>query len=548
MDKRVNQLLQKGMAAGKMGAEVLRREKKTLKKAMAAWKDMDHHKGDMYGGRQAWEFREWRGTKDTAYDFVKWLQVWKDMSLMVAKAPVKSAKGVWKYRWMASYLQTPAFVDAQLIGLRGPQLRIAREHMNQIVRFMCDRINLTFTADETMNGPNALSDKIVLFDEMMPTHIMAGFPNLIGMPAQLVPVYVPSLMDQHCEVHYLDETENYGLPADVCPLPSAEAGCGIARDYPIFGTCYVTSSMPCDGSVMTNTFQDRYFNLPTYPLTLPVRYLDELGVKYAVEEIKGCIRFIEENTGETFDWDAYFKGMKSFNQETEYELEKWEVNKTPYPQITGSILALYREMTYMMNCGLHKSFSRTDKKVNKIMMKAYEAKNPCSKEMRHRAIVWSCPAHYYGNFGNWAEQCWGINVLVDMESMMSVKLFDTEDKEESLKDVAWTYERMAMRKHTNGGYVNVLDELWKVCEDFKADMVIMYSHISCKTMAGLQGLFDDQAREHGVHFIWVEHDLMDPRTVSRRNMRDSVNRYMRTVLQEEPVDPSLEEIEDDKSW
>ena len=131
---------------------------------------------------------------------------------------------------------------------------------------------------------------------------------------------------------------------------------------------------------------------------------------------------------------------------------------------------------------------------------------------------------------------------------MSVKLFDTEDKEESLKDVAWTYERMAMRKHTNGGYVNVLDELWKVCEDFKADMVIMYSHISCKTMAGLQGLFDDQAREHGVHFIWVEHDLMDPRTVSRRNMRDSVNRYMRTVLQEEPVDPSLEEIEDDKSW
>ena len=57
-----------------------------------------------------------------------------------------------------------------------------------------------------------------------------------------------------------------------------------------------------------------------------------------------------------------------------------------------------------------------------------------------------------------------------------------------------------MRKHTNGGYANVLDELWKVCEEFHADMVLMYSHISCKTMAGLQGLFDDQARERGIRF------------------------------------------------
>ena len=45
---------------------------------------------------------------------------------------------------------------------------------------------------------------------------------------------------------------------------------------------------------------------------------------------------------------------------------------------------------------------------------------------------------------------------------------------------------------------------------------------------------------------WVLlHYLMDPRTVSRRNMRDKVNNYMRTVLQAEPVDPSLVEFEDE---
>lgn len=37
------------------------------------------------------------------------------------------------------------------------------------------------------------------------------------------------------------------------------------------------------------------------------------------------------------------------------------------------------------------------------MLKAYEKKTPVSKEMRHRAIVWSCPANYYTNFAAWLE-------------------------------------------------------------------------------------------------------------------------------------------------
>lgn len=44
--------------------------------------------------------------------------------------------------------------------------------------------------------------------------------------------------------------------------------------------------------------------------------------EYALEEIKGCIKFIEEQTGEKFDRDAYFAAMKVYNRETEYELLK----------------------------------------------------------------------------------------------------------------------------------------------------------------------------------------------------------------------------------
>lgn len=120
--------------------------------------------------------------------------------------------------------------------------------------------------------------------------------------------------------------------------------------------------------------------------------------------------------------------------------------------------------------------------------------------------------------------------------------------EMSLHDLAKTYQRVTMRKHTKGGYRNVVDELWRIVEMYDADMVIMYDQISCKGMAGLNGVFDDQARERDVHFIRVQQDLMDCRTISRRDMREQVNKYMTSVLQEKPVDPTLVDFDDTQAW
>ena len=61
-------------------------------------------------------------------------------------------------------------------------------------------------------------------------------------------------------------------------------------------------------------------------------------------------------------------------------------------------------------------------------------------------------------------------------------------------------------------------------------------------------LFEEEARKHGMHLIWVTHNLMCPEDGTRRDMRTEINRYMRTVFREEPLDPSLEDFDDSKSW
>ena len=498
-------------------------------------------------GAMATVRREWRGIKDTAYDFYEWARMWVMLLMTFSKDLIPALNSALHYRWMISYFCCHGFMDKNLMGLRGSNLRMSHILIYDVFRYVAENLVLLSKADRKNGNSTELNKMLVTFDEMTMGQIMAGFPDLLGIPHQLLPVFLVSEIDQLTCVPYIDAVESFGLPADCCPVPSSECGALVVDALPDMGSGFISSSMPCDGSTMASSYFSRRFpNTPVFHLCFPVRYEDETVLQSAAEDIKACIKFIEDQTGAKWNWDAYFAAMKRFNIETSYELQKWEINKTPYPQLLGPVYELFRKWNYEMDGGIDPRVIGTCEKVNKILLEAYEKREePWPGKMKYRAIVWSCPAHYYANFSNWAANCWGINVLVEMESLNFTKPLETEDKEEALRDLARLYERMVMRRHTNGGYHNVVTELWRQCEDWNAKLIIMYQNVACKNMATVQGLLDDQGRERGYDLIWIEHDLMDPRTVSRRTMRDKVNEYMRTVMNAEPVDPSLVEFEDE---
>ena len=491
--------------------------------------------------------REWRGVADTAYDFYEWLRMWGMLLGTFSKDLIPALNSVLHYRWMMSYLCCVGFMDKNTMGQRGSALKMSHLMIFDIFRYVAENLVLQAKGDAKNGNSAELNRKVVLFDEMTMGQLMAGFPDLIGIPYQLFAVFLVSEIDQLTCVPYIDAVESFGLPADCCPVPSSECGALVLDALPHMGKCFISSSMPCDGSTMASSYMARRFpDLPVFHLCFPVRYEDEETVQCAAEDIKACIKFIEEQTGAKWSWDAYFSAMKRFNTETSYELEKWAVNQTAYPQIIGPCYELFRKWNYEMDGGIDPRVINTFKKVNKIMLKAYERKEEAwPGKMKYRAIVWSCPAHYYANFSNWLANCWGVNVLVEMESLNFTKPLETEDKEEALRDLGRLYERMVMRRHTNGGYQHVVDELWKQCEIWDVDIIIMYQNVACKNMATVQGILDDQAREQNRKMIWIEHDLMDPRTVSRKTMRDKVNQYMRTVMREEPIDATLLDFDDE---
>jgi len=540
----------------KTGAERVKKEalmakNMTNKERMEVFLHGEKQLGKLYrSGSMATVRREWRGALDTAYDFKEWLRMWGMLLGTFSKDLVPALNSVTYYRWMMSYLCCVSFMDKNTLGQRNTALRMSHELIFQIFRYVAENLVFLAKCDQKNGNSEELNKKVVLVDEMTMGQIMAGFPDLLGVPYQLMPVFLVSELDQLTCVPYIDAVESFGLPADTCPVPSSECGALVTDALPHMGKCFISSSMPCDGSVMASSYMSRRFpDLPVFHLTFPVRYEYEETVEDAAEDIKACIRFIEEQTGAKWSWDSYFEAMKRFNEETSYELEKWDINKTDSPQLIGPCYELFRKWNYEMDGGMDPRIMKTVKKVNKMMQKAYERREEAYPgKMKYRGIVWSCPAHYYANFSNWLANCWGVDILVEMESLNYTKPMETEDQEKALQDLARLYERMVMRRHTNGGYQNVVDELWRQCEAWNIDIIIMYQNVACKNMATLQGILEDQCRDKGYHMIWIEHDLMDPRTVSRKTMRGKVNEYMRTVMKAEPVDPSLVEFDDDVTW
>lgn len=339
-------------------------------------------------------------------------------------------------------------------------------------------------------------------------------------------------------------------------MPEVEAGISIDDDFAVLGSCAVQVNTTCDGSLMGNGViahrLEREYGIPTFQLAAPIRHREDDVQKYAAEDIKAAIKFIEDHVGEKWNWDRYFECAKRVNDATRHRLEWLDINSTYYPQFFGSVFSLYNNTNYLGNCGRSPLFPPIDRKITKLIYKGYKRNAMQAPEYRHRCVVWGVQPQYNIHMLYWMLNCWGVMPLTDMLSMVNTKIIAEEDtpenREQAYYDMAWLNENMIMRNRTHGGYKVLLDELWEYCEMMNADMVMMWEHMSCKALVGLHGMFEEQGRERGIHVVWVCHDLCDPRIYTRQAIRDEFSQYMRTVLREEPLDPTIENLPDDNMW
>lgn len=493
------------------------------------------------------KYREWRGVEDTLVDYFAWIKNLGAMGLMVGKAPIKVVQGMWEYRWMGSYLGTFAFIDRLFEGFRGPELKIAHMNMYCIVASLTQKIGMVLANDRRFGG-GPLTDYILPMDEVLPPIALSGFPELIPLAIQLLPEFIICDIDQHLQPKYIDIAESYGLPADVCSRCAAETGVSLDDAFPLVGKAVLTTNMPCNASEATSMFQRRRFGMPDFPVTMAMIHNEPAAHPYSEQVLRDAIAFVEEHYDVKYDWDALFARAKHLNEQNTIELEKWDILATPHSGICGIAEALYRLYAWAAANGTEDTFTHNDRKVIEIMRKLYREKYvPFNGEERHRVFLWGPSAVYYTDLPTWCMNCWGINIVLNMDSTMGHNMINTEDPDIAMNDLALMTEKGVMRHHAVGGWENV-NALWDWARKMNCDMVMVNDNVACKGMNGVHALLEEQARDLGFHFLFIEHDLEDSRTISRRDMRNGISSFMTVVMGEKPLDETLVDFDDSLAW
>ena len=513
--------------------------------------------GDLYCDKTGlYKHREWRGVKDTMYYFnMIWLYNYGGLVKEVLKCAGPAGlplflKGLWRYRWIGqAYLPVMHWFDRGLEGMRGETLRASGWHYNAMVGVSVQQIMNMLKADGNLRKGehnDAWNHTFAHKETLWGGVFYPWSDKFEHVPMEMIPYFVTCHVNSHTVLNYIDAVQSIGLPGDPCPMCQAESGLFVLDDMPDYSPIVITQNEACDASVATSVLQDWFFDKPLFALTSPMQFDDPLVKKYAMKEIEDCWKFIEQQLGIPFSWDSLKKRLESQNELQRFEWEKWDVAaKSSYYPVNGVAQALYR--IYQTQYGDNEIWHETDKKVRKILEKCVSKKINPFPQTRHRVIAWSCAPLYYSNWCTWAYNCWGLNTVINMDSLMFDMEIRTDSYENALEDIAQYHMWAPMRRMAVGGMHHIF-ELWEYMERFNCDMVAMYDQLQCKGMQGVHGLFEDEFRKRNVNAFWIPHALPDSRTVSRAEIRRMINDYMSTVMHEEPLDPSLLDFDDSMTW
>lgn len=478
--------------------------------------------------------------KDNAHDqwvdFKYWLKLWIESLSMIKGDPLKMSDAMLRYPWIIDMLKTGHMRKTMTEGRGGYSLEamsaILVEETKSTVRILQ---NIVLDPENTVLSHVAIPGEI-LQAMRLKNFTMETAANIIGM------------VDQHAPEKYLDTMYAAGLPDNTCSYSTQTPGIWRAGDAPKKAACIITTNLPCEAHFEGYSMMVRDSGLPTYWLDVPYNFKqDEEGLAAFVEDIKGMIAFLTEHTGHEMDWDELRIVCERHNKLVRMERERWELNRTDKPPMTGDLLWQAHMWAFELDASTQAGVELFEK-LRYMGLENYRTKTPACKNQRYRVMQWSTPAFMYMGMHTWLERCWGITLVNDMETFGDLHEIDTSTPDTMLAGLGVYWADGAMVRHMRGKSENWTQGLDDMYEMYQPDFVLNCNHLNCRGYVSLTGYFAEWSRENQVPVCNVDYNFFDPRVVSRQGIRDQVNNFMINIIHATPLDESLLEFDDSEAW
>lgn len=385
---------------------------------------------------------------------------------------------------------------------------------------------------DMLSGMFFRPDKVIIHEDLVPPeifHAMGLSPFMAELLGILMPMIEPHIMEQ-----YIDESESEGIPPDICSLPKSTMGLFLKGETPP-ATAIVSSNLPCDAGMCSYSLIENKLKLPTFRLDIPYHFKEERTVNYFVEELKRMIHWLEENTAGKMDWELLREICEERNRMVEHELDLWDLVRIRPAPLAAEVVYISHLWYFNVFPGNKKS-TEIFRKLVEIAKENHARGLPAVRNEKYRALLWNPPLVHFIDLFNWAEQAYGVSLVMDSMSFNRQPYIDTSSKDAMLEGLGHNIMNGPMARHTRGPAENYLEDIFYIHKQFDLDMLWVAGHIGCKNTMALNGMLREKCREAGLPLLIIEYDLSDPRIVSREGIIEQVNHFMENVMKADRLD------------
>ncbi len=427
-----------------------------------------------------------------------------------------------RYPWLKKLLRANDILDMMTRSRSGLYRSANAVAVGSVVGSIVDMVDGLYSAPE----------RTVLHEDLVPPEILYGM-GLNPWMAEFLGIVLP-FIDTAIVEGYIDAAEQNGIPPDVCSLPKSTIGLTLKNEMPP-PVAIVSSNMPCDGGMTSYEIMQRELNVPAFRLDIPHNFYSERAVEYFVGELKRLIAWLQENTPGRMDWDRLREVCEERNRFVELELELWDlVCRKPAPMAAEPIYLTH--LLYGIAMPGRPRGTAAMREIVEITQRIAQSGASAVPDERYRTILWNPPTMMFPELFTWAEQRYGVSMVMDMLTYNRHPLIDTSTPESMLRGLARVVMEGPMARHTRGPAENFFGDLWRIVEQFSGDMIWMAGHIGCKNTQALLGMFREKCRRRGIPLLIINYDLSDTRIVPPAGIRKQVDEFMTTVMNAQPLD------------
>jgi benzoyl-CoA reductase/2-hydroxyglutaryl-CoA dehydratase subunit BcrC/BadD/HgdB len=368
-------------------------------------------------------------------------------------------------------------------------------------------------------------ERLIWFEELLTPEIPLAM-GLTPFMTEAIGLILP-LIDKTSNQVYVDATENAGYPADMCSFIKTALGQVLMDELPK-PRLILTTNSPCDSAMAGYIPIQERLGVPVFRMDHPFE-TNERSVEYYTRYLWKMIRFLEDETGVRLDFDRLREICEERNRASNYILEFRELMRARPCPAGGSVLTL-SILGHEVVPGT-KLATQFTKSFRDEAQRRVQKKIGAIKDEKIRMILWNPPFLIDIGLFNWMEKTFGAVVAMDMLAYRSYSFIDTSTPETMLRGLAYDMMLGPMARHTRGPAKNYYEDLIRLVEDYDADMILMAAHQGCKNSLSIMGIVRQVLRKHGIPFLPIQYDLVDPRITSPEEIRNQVTLFMETVMQ-----------------